>query len=150
MPRNVEKVKAIARESLSRASTISVEEHRMALTRTDFKNIQGKMNKIDQKLEGLYRNWQAEYKEVMTSGQCEDIQRFYEPYVQKYETKYKILYQTLRQAIDERKRASSPRVSVSELTPSLVALKEASTLKGKEWNRGEPHMETPHDVFHKR
>ena len=77
MTRNVEKVKAIARESLSRASTISVEEHRMALTRTDFKNIQGKMNKIDQKLEGLYRNWQAEYKEAMTSEQCEDIQRFY-------------------------------------------------------------------------
>ena len=60
-------IKAIARESLSRASTISVEEHRMALTRADFKNIQGKMNKIDQKIEGLYRNWQAEYKEAMTS-----------------------------------------------------------------------------------
>ena len=54
MTRNVEKVKAIARESLSRASTISVEENRMALTRADFKNIQGKMDKIDQKLEGLY------------------------------------------------------------------------------------------------
>ena len=70
----------------------------------------------------------------MTSEQCEDIQRFYEPYVGKYETKYKILYQTLRQAIDEKKRASSPRVSASELTPSLVALEDASTLKGKEWN----------------
>ena len=144
MTSNVEKVKAIARESLSRASTISVEEHRMALTRTDFKNIKEKMNKIDQKLDGLYQNWQAEYKEAMTSEQCEDIQRFYEPYVRKYETKYKILYQTLRQAIDERKRASSPRVSASELTPSLVALEDASTLKGKEWNRGEPHIETPH------
>ena len=55
MTRNVERVKAIARESLSRASTISVEEHRMALTRADFKNIQGKMDKIDQKLEGLYQ-----------------------------------------------------------------------------------------------
>ena len=32
MTRNVEKVKAITRESLSKASTISVEEHRMALT----------------------------------------------------------------------------------------------------------------------
>ena len=143
MTSNVEKVRAIARESLSRASTISVEEHRMALTRTDFKNIKEKMNKIDQKLDGLYQNWQAEYKEAMTSEQCEDIQRFYEPYVRKYETKYKILYQTLRQAIDERKRASSPRVSASELTPSLVALEDASTLKGKEWNRGEPHIETP-------
>ena len=144
MTSNVEKVKAIARESLSRASTISVEEQRMALTRADFKNIQEKMNKIDQKLDRLYQNWQAEYKEAMTSEQCEDIQRFYEPYVRKYETKYKILYQTLRRAIDERKRASSPRVSASELTPSLVALEDASTLKGKEWNRGEPHIESPH------
>ena len=104
MTGNLEKVKAITRESLSRASSISVEENRMALTRADFKNIQGKMDKIDQKLEGLYRNWQAEYKEAMTPEQCEDIQRFYEPYVQKYETKYKILYQTLRQALAERKR----------------------------------------------
>ena len=137
MTGNLEKVKAVTRESLSRASTISVEGNRMALTRADFKNIQGKMDKIDQKLEGLYRNWQAEYKEVMTPEQCEDIQRFYEPYVRKYETKYKILYQTLRQALAERKRTSSPRVSAPELTPSLVALEEASTLKGKEWHRGE-------------
>ena len=83
------------------------------------------------KLEGLYQNWQVEYKEAMTPEQCEDIQRFYEPYVQKYETKYKILYQTLRQALAERKRTSSPRVSAPELTPSLVALEEASTLKEK-------------------
>ena len=80
----------------------------------------------------------------MTSEQCEDIQKFYEPYVRKYETKYKVLYQTLKQAIDERNRASSPRVSATELTPSLVALEDASTLKGKEWNRGEPNIETPH------
>ena len=51
------------------------------------------MNKIDHKLDGLYKNWQAEYKEAMTPEQCEDIQRFYEPYVQKYETKYKLLCQ---------------------------------------------------------
>ena len=100
------------------------------------------MNKIDQRIEGLYQNWQAEYKEAMTSEQCEDIQRFYEPYVRKYETKYKILYQTLRQAIDEGNKTPSIRVSASELTPSLVALEDASTLKGKEWNRGEPHIET--------
>ena len=80
----------------------------------------------------------------MTSEQCEDIQRFYEPYVRKYETKYKVLYQMLKQAIDERNRASLPRVSASELTPNLVALEDASTLKRKEWNRGEPNIETPH------
>ena len=47
MTGNLEKVKAVARESLSRASTISVEENRMVLMRADFKNIQGKMDKID-------------------------------------------------------------------------------------------------------
>ena len=78
-----------------------LKKHRMSLTATDFRNIKEKMNKIDQRIDGLYQNWQAEYKEAMTSEQCEDIQRFYEPYVRKYETKYKILYQTLRQAIDE-------------------------------------------------
>ena len=156
MMRNLEKVKAIARESLSRASTISVGEHQIALTRTDFSYVKEKMNKIDQKLDGLYKNWQAEYKEAMTSEQCEDIQRFYEPHVQKYETKYKLLCQMLKQVIGERKRASSPRVSderkrvssprgsAPELTPSLAALEDASTLKGKEWNRGEQHKESPH------
>ena len=90
MTRNLEKVKAIARESLSRASSISVGEHQIALTRTDFSYVKEKMNKIDHKLDGLYKNWQAEYKEAMTPEQCEDIQRFYEPHVQKYETKYKL------------------------------------------------------------
>ena len=144
MSRNLESVREVARNTFSRASTISVEEHRMSLTETDFRNIKEKMNKIDQRIDGLYQNWQAEYKEVMTSEQCEDIQRFYEPYVRKYETKYKILYQMLRQAIGEGNRVPSTRVSASELTPSLVALEDASTLKGKEWNRGEPHIETPH------
>ena len=144
MSRNLESVKEVARNTFSRASTISVEEYQMTLTETDFLNIKEKMNKIDQRIDGLYQNWQAEYKEAITSEQCEDIQRFYEPYVRKYETKYKVLYQTLKQAIAERNKVSSSRVSASELTPSLVALEDASTLKGKEWNRGEPHIETPH------
>ena len=102
------------------------------------------MNKIDQRIDGLYQNWQVEYKEAITSEQCEDIQRFYEPYVKKYETKYKMLYQMLKQAIDERNRAPSSRVTTSELTPSLVALEDASTLKRKEWHRGEPDIKMPH------
>ena len=143
MTSRLEKVRAITRETFSRASTISVEEGRMALTRTDFRTIKEKMNKIDQRLNRLYQNWQAEYKEAMTSEQCEDIQRFYEPHVWKYETKYKILYQTLKQAIHEGRRASSSKDSASELTPSLVALEDASTLKGKEWERGKPDTEKP-------
>ena len=35
-------------------------------------------------------------------------------------------------------------MTTTELTPSLVALEDASTLKGKEWNRGELQLETPH------
>ena len=156
MTRNLEKVRAEARESLSRASTISVEEHQTALTKTDFRCMKEKMNKIDQKLDGLYKNWQAEYKEAVTLEQCEDIQKFYEPHVQKYERKYRWLCGMLKQAIgerkraspprvaDERKRISSPRVVTPELTPSLAALEDASTLKGKEWNRGKQHVKTPH------
>ena len=144
MTRNLEKVKAIARESLSRASSVSVGKHQIALTRADFSYVKEKMNKINQKLGSLYKNWQAEYQEALTPEQCEDIRRFYEPHVQKYETKYKFLCQMLNQAIGERKKASSPRGSAPELTPSLAALEDASTLKGKEWNRGEQHKESPH------
>ena len=148
--KNLESVREVARNTFSRASTISVEEHQMALSETDFLNIKGKMNKFDQRIDGLYQNWQAEYKEAITSEQCEDIQNFYEPYVRKYETKYKVLYQMLRQAIDERNKVTSSRVSATELTPSLVALEDASTLKSKEWNRGEPDKDTPPHVFNYR
>ena len=113
MTRNLEKARAEARESLSRASTISVEKYQTTLTRTDFRCIKEKMNKIDQKLDSLYENWQAEYKEAVTLEQCEEIQKFYEPHVQKYERKYKWLRGTLKQAIGERKRISSPRVTTT-------------------------------------
>ena len=36
MSQNLERVREIARGTLSRASTISAEEHQMALTETDF------------------------------------------------------------------------------------------------------------------
>ena len=75
MSRNLESVREVARNTFSRASTISVEEHQMALSETDFLNIKEKMNKINQRIDGLYQNWQAEYKEAITSEQCEDIQR---------------------------------------------------------------------------
>ena len=129
MSQNLEKVREVARNTFSRASTISAEEHRMNLSEADFINIKEKMNKIDQRIDGLYQNWQAEYKEAITTEQGEEIQRFYEPYVRKYETKYKILYQMLRQAISDRSRIPSSKVSSTGLTPSLVALEDASTLK---------------------
>ena len=129
MSQNLEMVREVARSTFSKASTISAEEHQMALCETDFINIKEKMNKIDQRIDGLYQNWQAEYKEAITSEQCEEIQKFYEPYVMKYETKYKVLYQILRQAIGEQNNIPSSRVSSTGLTPSLVALEDASTLK---------------------
>ena len=79
----------------------------MKLSETDFINIKEKMNKIDQRIDGLYQNWQVEYKEAVTTEQSEEIQKFYEPYVMKYETKYKILYQTLQQAISDGSRVPS-------------------------------------------
>ena len=82
-----------------------------------------------------------EHKEAITSEQCDAIQRFYEPYVKKYETKCKVLYQMLKQTIEERTKIPSSRVSASELTPCLVALEDASTLKRKEWNRDKPDIE---------
>ena len=60
MAQNLEKVREVARCTLSRASTIPAEEHRMALSETDFINIKEGMNKIDQRIDGLYQNWQAE------------------------------------------------------------------------------------------
>ena len=74
MSQNLERVREVAQGTLSRVSTILAEEHRMALTETDFINIKEKMNKIDQRLDGLYQNWQAEYKEAITTEQCEEIQ----------------------------------------------------------------------------
>ena len=84
--------------SISKASTILDEEHRLTLTEDDFLIIQQKMDKIDQRLNELYRNWQAEYRDAVTSEECEEIRRFYKPYLEKYESKYRILYQMLQQA----------------------------------------------------
>ena len=146
MSQNLERVREVARHTMSRASMISAEEHRMKLSETDFINIKKKMNKIDQRIDGLYQNWQAEYKEAITTEQCEEIQRFYEPYVMKYETKYKILYQMLQQAISDKSRVPSSRISSRGLTPSLMALEDALTLKKKEWNRGVPGEDT-HQMY---
>ena len=47
----------------------------------------------------------------------------------KNETKYKVLYQILRQASQERTKVPSSRVPSTGMTPSLVALDDASLLK---------------------
>ena len=92
MLHNLERTRAAVRNSISKASTILDEEHRLILTEDDFLVIQQKMDKINQRLDELYKNWQAEYKDAVTSEECEEIRRFYKPYQEKYESKYRILY----------------------------------------------------------
>ena len=87
MLQNLERTRAAVRSSISKASTISDEECQLALMKDDFLAIQQKMDRIDQKLADLYGNWQAEYRNAMTSEECEEI-RFYKPYLEKYESKY--------------------------------------------------------------
>ena len=114
----------------------------MTLTETEFQVIRSKMDKIDQRLNGLYQNWQAEYKEAATSEVCEEIRKFYKPYLEKYESKYRILYKIL-QVSKEPTRLSPPEETTSETTPSLAALDDAPALKQKEWKRGEPGEDIP-------
>ena len=62
---NIERTRAAVRNSISKASTISDEECRLTLTENDFLVIQQKMDKINQRLDKLYKNWQAEYKDAV-------------------------------------------------------------------------------------
>ena len=71
MVQNLEKTRAVVRNSVSRASTISPEKCQLTLTENDFLAIQRKMDKIDQRLDELYKNWQAEYRDaVNVRGLC--------------------------------------------------------------------------------
>ena len=128
----------MVRNSVSRASTISAEECQQTLTKDDFLAIQRKINKIDQRLEELYKNWQAEYSDAVMSEDCEEIRKFYKPYLEKYESKYRILYHLLQQANKSgQTSAFSTQGPTSGITPSLAALDDAQTLRWREWIRGE-------------
>ena len=133
----------MVRNTISRASTISAEEYQMTLTKAYFHVIKRKMDKIDQRLDGLYQHWQAECKEAVTSEEYEEIRRFYKPYLEKYKSKYRILYKMLQQVSKEPTRLSPPEEPTSEITPSLAALDDALALKQKEWKRGEPGEDIP-------
>ena len=137
---NLERTRAAVRSSISKASTISDEKCWLALTEDNFLTIQWKMDRIDQKLTDLYRNWQAEYRSAITSGDCEEVKRFYKPYLEKYESKYRILYQMLQQANIQIGQAGvlSTEEPTSKITPSLAALDDAQALRRREWRRGEP------------
>ena len=119
------KTRAVVRNSVSRALTVSAEEQQLALTEKDFVAIKKKMDKLDQRLGDLYKNWHAEYGNANTLEECEEIKRFYKPYLDKYESKYRILYQILLQ---QPSVISTPGAT-SEITPSLATLDDAPSLK---------------------
>ena len=133
------------RSSISKASPILDEEHQLALTEDDFVIIQWKMDKIDQKLNDLYRIWQAEYKNAVTPKDCKEVKRFYKPFLEKYKSKYRILYQMLQQANRQTDNISVPSAQehTPNITPSLVALDDAKALMRKGWGRGEPGEDMP-------
>ena len=103
------------------------------------------MDKIDKKLNDLYRNWQAEYRSAITPKDCEEVKRFYKPYLEKYESKYRILYQMLQQANKQISHAGvlSAQEHTPKITPSLGALDNGQALRRKEWRRGEPSKDLP-------
>ena len=133
MLQNLERSRAAVRRSISKASTISDEECQLALTEDDFLTIQWKMDRIDQNLADLYGHWQVEYRNAVTPEDCEEVKRFYKPYLEKYESKYRILYQMLQQT--NRQMGLIGLLSVqeppSEITPSLAALDDAQALRRK-------------------
>ena len=135
---NMEKTRNVVRSSISRASTISAEEQQMALTEKEFSMIKKKMDKIDHRLDELYKNWHAEYGNANTIEECEEIKRFYKPYLEKYESKYRVLYHLLQQP-----SLISTHESALGITPSLAALDDATSLKQREWIHSEPGEDVP-------
>ena len=121
---SLEKTRAMVRNSVSRASTISAEECQLTLTEDDFMVIQRKMDKINQRLDKLYKNWHVEYRDAVSAEDSEEIRKFYKPYLEKYESKYKILYHLLKQS-----SSFSIQEPSSGIAPSLAALDDAQTLK---------------------
>ena len=100
----------------------------MALTKKEFSIIKIKMNKNDCRLDELYKNWHREYGNANTMEECEEIRRFYKPYLEKNESKYRVLYSLLQQP-----SLISTHEGASGITPSLAAFDDATSLKQKEW-----------------
>ena len=133
LAKDVEKPRAMVRNSVSRVSTVSAEEQQLALTEKDFTAIKKKMDKIDQRLDDLYKNWHAEYGSAATLEECKEIKRFYKPYLEKYESKYRVLYQILLQQPSVISTQSTQEAT-SGITPSLATLDDAPSLRQREWN----------------
>ena len=101
--------------------------------------IKKKMDKIDHRLDELYKNWHTEYGNANTLEECDEIKNFSKPYLEKYESKYRVLYHLLQQP-----GLIPTHDSASGLTPRLAALDDATSLKQKEWICSGPGEDTPH------
>ena len=110
----------------------------MALTEKEFSMIKKKMDKIDHRLNELYKNWHVEYGNANTIQECEEIKNFYKPYLEKYESKYRVLYHLL-----QKPGLIPTHDSASGITPSLAALDDATSLKQREWIHSEPGEDIP-------
>ena len=84
------------------------------------------------RLNEMYQNWHAEYGSATSIEECEEIKNFYKPYMDKYDSKFRILYQLLQQP-----RSVSIHDDTSGITPSLVALDDATSLKQRSKQREE-------------
>ena len=111
----------------------------MALTEKEFSMIKKKMDKIDHRLNELYKNWHTEYGNANTIEECKEIKSFYKPYLEKYESKYRVLYHILQQP-----NLIPTHDGASGITPSLAALDNATSLKQREQIRSELGEDTPH------
>ena len=78
-----------------------------------------------------------DYRDVVSSEDCEEINRFYKSYLAKYESMYRILYHLLQP------NSFSTREPTSGISPSLAALDDAQALRWREWIRGEPGEDVP-------
>ena len=132
------KTRDVMQRSMSRASTILAEERQMALTEKEFSMIRMKMDKIDHRLNEMYKNWHAEYGNANSLEECKEIRNFYKPYLEKYESKYRVLYHLLQQP-----RLIPMHDGASGITPSLAALDDVTSLKQREWIRSEPGEDIP-------
>ena len=114
----------------------------MALTEKEFSMIKKKMDKIDHRLDELYKNRHVEHGNANTIEECEEIKKFFKPYLEKYESKYRVLYHLLQQP-----SLVSTHESVLGITPSLAALDDATSLKQREGIRSEPGEDIPHQYY---
>ena len=77
-------------------------------------------------------------RSTATLEECDEIKRFYKPYLEKYDSKYRILYHLQQQL-----SLIPTQETTSGITPSLAALDDAPSLRQREWIRGEPGEDVP-------